>query len=371
MIGAVVLGSLGLGGIERLVGGGEPVRAMLVTTAANGLDDREAIVRSCREPLTERGWDLVELDLERSDGHELTSTLAGAGAVVVSGGDPYRLLAAMRRSGFDRSIGLALARGVSYVGVSAGAAVAGPNLRPLLDVNPFPAPANQPLDGLGLSDTLVLSHDERTGRRERHAAAQREHGLEMRLIALRDDELLLSGHPWRLLNATEGVTIRPAEVADAAAIAGSYAESARAAWHHMFTDAQLADLNPPVEAWGKRLATLDDADDLVVVEDHSGVAGFVWCRPSEDLDLDTGHGEIAAFYTRPRLWGRGTGLRLATYALDRLRAAGHHTAVLWTEERNERPLRIYHEMGWRPDGAVREREYLGTKIRELRHRMVL
>jgi GNAT superfamily N-acetyltransferase len=193
----------------------------------------------------------------------------------------------------------------------------------------------------------------------------------MRLVALRDDELLVSGHPWRVVNVSEGVTFRPADVSDAAAIAGSYAESAKAAWHHMFTDAQLAELNPPVEAWGKRLATLDDADDLVVVDDTSGVAGFVWCRPAEDLDLDTGHGEIAAFYTRPRLWGRGTGLRLATYALDRLRAAGHHTAVLWTEERNERPLRIYHEMGWRPDGAVREREYLGSKIRELRHRLTL
>jgi RimJ/RimL family protein N-acetyltransferase len=61
-------------------------------------------------------------------------------------------------------------------------------------------------------------------------------------------------------------------------------------------------------------------------------------------------------------------LERATFALL---AAGFREAVLWTEHRNARALAVYQRSGWRPDGAVRERDYLGVRIRELRHRLDL
>jgi hypothetical protein len=57
--------------------------------------------------------------------------------------------------------------------------------------------------------------------------------------------------------------------------------------------------------------------------------------------------------------------------LDELRTRGFAQAVLWTEERNERPRRVYARGGWKLDGTTRERDHLGVTIRELRHRHTL
>ena len=76
-------------------------------------------------------------------------------------------------------------------------------------------------------------------------------------------------------------------------------------------------------------------------------------------------------YTHPRVWGAGAGRRLLETALDALAASGCRDAVLWTEERNRRPRAIYERAGWRPDGATRERDFLGCAIRELRYRISL
>ncbi len=54
-----------------------------------------------------------------------------------------------------------------------------------------------------------------------------------------------------------------------------------------------------------------------------------------------------------------------------LREAGCTEATLWTEERNERPRRVYEAAGWRTDGEVRERPWNGAWLRELRYRKTL
>lgn len=128
---------------------------------------------------------------------------------------------------------------------------------------------------------------------------------------------------------------------------------------------------PPVSAWEERIRAVPDRDDLLVLEDPHGVGGFVSARAASSGDLGAGFGEIGAFYTHPRLWGSGTGRRLLTLALDRLRAGGHHTAVLYTEERNHRPRTLYERLGWRTDGASRTRTFAGSPIREIRYRLPL
>lgn len=60
-----------------------------------------------------------------------------------------------------------------------------------------------------------------------------------------------------------------------------------------------------------------------------------------------------------------------TIGLDLLRDMGYHECVLWTEERNERPRRIYAQMGWTLDGGIRSRDFHGIDITETRHRIAL
>jgi len=51
--------------------------------------------------------------------------------------------------------------------------------------------------------------------------------------------------------------------------------------------------------------------------------------------------------------------------------AGCTEARLWTEERNERPRRVYEAAGWRTDGEARERVWNGAPLRELSYRKPL
>jgi hypothetical protein len=57
-------------------------------------------------------------------------------------------------------------------------------------------PPTLDLTGLGLVDVLVLPHDDLPGRHERHVAAQAAFGQRVRLITLRDGDVLLhdKGH---------------------------------------------------------------------------------------------------------------------------------------------------------------------------------
>src|SRR5205085_11202717 len=82
-----------------------------------------------------------------------------------------------------------------------------------------------------------------------------------------------------------------------------------------------------------------------------------------------GDGELYMLYTDPRVWGKGFGRALMDAALAELASRGFDEATLWTEERNERPRWIYERYGWKHDGTVREREYRGTRLRELRYRI--
>ena len=49
-----------------------------------------------------------------------------------------------------------------------------------------------------------------------------------------------------------------------------------------------------------------------------------------------------------------------------LRAAGCREAFLYTHEQNERALRVYASAGYRPDGSIRESDFRGTRMREVR-----
>jgi GNAT superfamily N-acetyltransferase len=143
-------------------------------------------------------------------------------------------------------------------------------------------------------------------------------------------------------------SLRPATPADIPAIASLQLASARAAFAHI----------APVE----RLAARDWASDLEAAE-----TALVAVRDTEVVGFAfVGGCELQFFYTHPSVWGDGLGRSLLAAAEDALRATGCDEASVYTEERNHRPLRVYAAAGWAPDGAVKERDWLGVPIRELR-----
>jgi GNAT superfamily N-acetyltransferase len=144
--------------------------------------------------------------------------------------------------------------------------------------------------------------------------------------------------------------LRPATPDDLPAIASVQRESARAAFAHI---GPVERLSTGPETWAPALAS---ADTALVAEDGGEVVGFAFTRGCE----------LRVFYTHPRVWGRGFGRALLEAAEAAIREAGCDEAFVYTEERNHRPLRVYAAAGWAPDGAVKERDWLGVPIRELR-----
>jgi GNAT superfamily N-acetyltransferase len=142
--------------------------------------------------------------------------------------------------------------------------------------------------------------------------------------------------------------IRPATADDLPAIAALQLASARAAFAHIGPVEQLEPRD-----WAVDLAA---ADTALVAIDGDEVVGFAFC----------GGCELQFFFTHPRVWGSGFGRALLAAAEEALRGAGCAEAFVYTEERNERALRVYHAAGWREDGAAKERLWLGTPIREPR-----
>ena len=186
--GRLVLASRGIPGLAALLTGAGR-RAVLVTTAANPLGE-PGIPDEVEAELRAAGLDVARLDLD----DEPADAVAVADVVAVSGGDPFHLLAAARRTDFGAAVRSALARGGVYVGFSAGAMVAGPTLAPLAVTSPFTPPAGVDLTGLGLTSVLVLPHHDRPGRAERHAEARRRFP-ELDLRPLRDGEVVVLPGP--------------------------------------------------------------------------------------------------------------------------------------------------------------------------------
>jgi dipeptidase E len=358
----------GLG--DWLAGCGADGPVAVIGSASAGLDDHAAIVGFAVAAVTGAGYQnrLVAL---REDG---ARGLNGCAAVLMSGGDPFALLAALRESGADAWLQAAHRRGMPIVGQSAGAMVCGPSLEPARITSPFAAPAGLDLRGLGLTDRLVLPHHGRPGRAAAHrraAALERAASAwaaTVPLMPLWDDEALMvddaGGRTLARVSALGPVRTRIARATDAAAVADVFAAASREAWAPFLGAERLAGQVQDPAAWAQRIA--EGGDGFLVTEDDRGVAAFSLVRVRPE-----GVGEVDLLYTHPRASGAGLGRRLLERSTFDLWCAGLQEAVLWTEHRNERALHIYRRNGWVLDGGVDERTYLGVGIRNLRHRIEL
>jgi dipeptidase E len=164
---------------------------IFVPTAANRLDDRAELIALFREPLVEMGFAVRDVDLDHMSGPEMAASLAGADVLFVGGGDPFYLAGRARRCGFDRAVTEAARRGIPYVGMSAGAMIAGPSLAPVSRVSPFDPEPGAPFDGWALTDCVVLPHHDQPGRAARHTEIVRAFEHRYAFAPLRDDEALM------------------------------------------------------------------------------------------------------------------------------------------------------------------------------------
>jgi ribosomal protein S18 acetylase RimI-like enzyme len=153
------------------------------------------------------------------------------------------------------------------------------------------------------------------------------------------------------------IVLRRAVIDDALGISAVFDAAVRQGWTY------LSDLvRKPMftlQEWEQDIA--DHADPnllLVAVNDSNEIVGFTAVHPKE--------GEMFLLFVHPDQAGRGIGRLLLTAADAALRAAGCREAFLFTHEQNGRALAVYRAAGYCSDGSVRESNFRGTVMRELR-----
>ena len=192
------LGSAGLGALPAWLASlpATPRRAVLIPTAANPLPSAPH-VHAAAGLLTAEGLAVGQLDLERAAPHDVQRELEQAQVVFVAGGYALFLLHHVRRSGFDRLAAPAVRDGaLAYIGISAGAALAGPDLQPLHD--PQDPGLITSTTGLGLVPFVVLAHRNqgRAARHDRHASPP---GRPWPTVSINDDQAItVIGARWQV-----------------------------------------------------------------------------------------------------------------------------------------------------------------------------
>ena len=162
--------------------------------------------------------------------------------------------------------------------------------------------------------------------------------------------------------------VRPADVEDAAAIAGVHVHTWQAAYGHVFGAERLAGLDVERRAGFWRDSLGGERAQVFVAEVDGRVVAFASVGANVDEpDL----GELYAIYALPEAWGSGVAPALMVAGLGALRRSGHGEAVLWVLSDNPRARRFYEREGWVADGTERVDELLGTTVAETRYRIAL
>ena len=168
--------------------------------------------------------------------------------------------------------------------------------------------------------------------------------------------------------------VRPADAADAAAIATVHVASWQGAYRGLLPDGYLDGLDVArwTAGWQRVLGDpVPGRVTLVAETDDGRPVGFADVMPSRDADAAPGTGEITSIYALPDRWGTGVGRALMAAAEAALRKGGCRAATLWVLRDNERARRFYDRAGWVPDGTEKTDELAGVPVVEVRYRRVL
>lgn len=176
------------------------LRLAFIPTAADPYEEKWFLEED-REKLREMGIKFFELDIKNKTKKELLSKLRNVDVVFVAGGNSFYLLEKVRESQFDEVVNELVNRGVIYVGVSAGAVLAGPNIEPvsLLD-DPKKAPNLKSYEGLGLVDFVVLPHyGDKKYEKKYQKIMEKFEKKRLKLIPLTNEQaIIMKGKSYRI-----------------------------------------------------------------------------------------------------------------------------------------------------------------------------
>jgi dipeptidase E len=198
----LLLASSGISALPLLFDGpAAGMRVAFVPTPAGPDAEAQPWVQEDRRQLELLGLEISTLDLTDADPREVAAALAGVEMVHVTGGSAYLVLWHARRTGFASLVPrLVEAGSLVYIGASAGAILAGPDIEPAADpAGRAEAPGMDSTAALGLAPFSVLPHDQDPERHTRNLAIVEEHGSGA-FVILRDDQaVLIRDDRWEIV----------------------------------------------------------------------------------------------------------------------------------------------------------------------------
>ena len=141
--------------------------------------------------------------------------------------------------------------------------------------------------------------------------------------------------------------VRPAAVADVAAITRIYGHAVR-------TSVATFDLSdPPPSYWEQRIASRDAGDHVLIVEDATTVVGYAYStafrtRPAYARTRET------SVYLAPDAVGAGLGHLVYSRLLSLLRTDGMHVAVAVVAQPNPASVALHEGLGFTLVGTLDE-----------------
>ena len=127
---------------------------------ASVVEEVDFFVGTSKKWLAKFGFEIDELEVSTADAKEIKNKISNADLIFIEGGNTFFLLQELRRSGADALIKKQLAKGVPYVGASAGSMVLSRDIEYATHMDsPEKAPAlNGDYTGLALIDFCVVPH---------------------------------------------------------------------------------------------------------------------------------------------------------------------------------------------------------------------
>ena len=164
------------------------------------------------------------------------------------------------------------------------------------------------------------------------------------------------------------ITVRPATLRDAKAIAQIHTASALEAYRGLVPDDQLKSMSSVDKRQAYWREAIEFCEPQVQVAiDGDKIVGFVCFDRSRDEKSRKTTGEIWAIYASPTHWNQGVGVALWDAARDGLLEEGCTNVTSWVPLRNERALRFHESAGFKREMSTAKTALVGVlKIEEVR-----
>jgi GNAT superfamily N-acetyltransferase len=166
------------------------------------------------------------------------------------------------------------------------------------------------------------------------------------------------------------LSLRPATVDDAAAIAALHIASWQTAYRGAVSDAYLDTLDVAQHTGNWRQRLLDGSDHVLLAVEDDVVVAFCAVGPSADTDADRTTWLIANLHVTPDRKRQGVGTQIFEAAVALAHQHGARQVTLWVIEVNQAARRFYEKRGMLPDGARRRDNTPGRDVALVRYALV-